>query len=97
MSSILNFEKRKTLKNKLNEELMPVAWPPKRWYDWCVSDDKKKKLNQLLLKSCKSVSVVYNMEVLKHFVEECVGSIQLGGGGGRGGLSGHFGVSGHSG
>ena len=47
----------------------------------------------------KSASVVCNIEVLKHFVEEFIGSIQFGGGGGGGegvaGVSGHFRVLGH--
>ena len=28
------FEKRKALKKELNEELIPVAWHPNRWWDW---------------------------------------------------------------
>ena len=27
----IKFKKRKELKRKINEELMPVAWHPKRW------------------------------------------------------------------
>ena len=27
------FEKRKLLKKELNEELIPVAWDPNRWWD----------------------------------------------------------------
>ena len=22
---------------------MPVAWQPKRWWDWCMLDDEKKE------------------------------------------------------
>ena len=22
---------------------MPVAWHPSRWWDWCMSEDEKKK------------------------------------------------------
>ena len=36
-------EKRKALKRELNEESMPVARHPNRWWDWCVSKDEKKK------------------------------------------------------
>ena len=35
-------EKWKAVKKELNEELMPVAWHPNRWQDWCVSEDEKK-------------------------------------------------------
>ena len=33
---------------------MSVAWHQNRWWDWCVSEDEKKKQIQYLLKSCKS-------------------------------------------
>ena len=38
------FEKRKVLKKDLNEEIMPMAWHPKKWWDFCVSGDEKKKV-----------------------------------------------------
>ena len=36
--------KRKTQKAKIKEELMPVAWHPDRWWNWCVPEDEKKEL-----------------------------------------------------
>ena len=39
----IKFEKRKTLEKELNEELMSVAWHSSRWWDWCVSEDEKKR------------------------------------------------------
>ena len=39
----------------IGEKLMPIAWPSKRWWDWCVSEGEKKKWIQFLLKSFKSV------------------------------------------
>ena len=38
----IKFEKHKAFKKELNEELMPVAWHPNRWWDWWVSEDEKK-------------------------------------------------------
>ena len=38
----IKFEKRKGLKRELNKELMPIAWHPSRWWDWCMSEDEKK-------------------------------------------------------
>ena len=38
-------EKRKEPKKELNEELMSVAWHPKRWWDWCVSEDEKMEVD----------------------------------------------------
>ena len=28
-----------------NEELMAIAWHPKRWWDWCLSEDEKKEID----------------------------------------------------
>ena len=57
---------------------MPIVWHPSRWWDFCVSEDEKKEIDPMFIEEL--FVVVYNMEVLKHFVEECAGSIQLGGG-----------------
>ena len=26
---------------------MPVAWHPKRWWNWCVSEDEKMKIDPI--------------------------------------------------
>ena len=39
----IKFEKRKAFKKELNEELMPVGWHPERWWDWCMSENEKKR------------------------------------------------------
>ena len=39
----IKFEKRKALKEKISEELMLITQHPKRWWDWCVSNDEKEK------------------------------------------------------
>ena len=41
------FEKRKALKKELSEELMPVPWHPRRWWDLYLSEDKKKEIEPL--------------------------------------------------
>ena len=33
------FEKQKNI----SEEFMPIVWHPKRWWNFCVSGDEKKK------------------------------------------------------
>ena len=38
------YEQRKAQKAKIKEELMPVAWHPDRWWNWCVTEDEKKEL-----------------------------------------------------
>ena len=45
----IKFDKRKELKKKISEGLMPVAWHPKRWWDWCVSKDEKKEKDQIFI------------------------------------------------
>ena len=35
-------KKRKELKKELNKELMPIAWYPKRWWSFCMSEDEEK-------------------------------------------------------
>ena len=51
LSSILNLKsvKKKHLKKELNEELMPVAWHPNRWWEWCISDDEKKEIDRMFI------------------------------------------------
>ena len=44
-----HIEKNKALKKELNEELMLVAWHPKRWWNFCRSEDKKKDTIQWVL------------------------------------------------
>ena len=36
------FEKRKELKEKVSEKLMPITCHPKRWWNLCMSEDEKK-------------------------------------------------------
>ena len=43
---------------------MSVVWHPKKWWNFCMSEDEKNKLNQLLL---SNVYNAYNLRVLKHF------------------------------
>ena len=37
------YEKRKAQKASIKKELMPIAWHPSKWWDWCVSEDEKKE------------------------------------------------------
>ena len=58
---------------------MALAWHPKIWQDWRLPEDEKKEVEPIFIEELKKcASLVYDMEVLKHFVEECAGSIQLG-------------------
>ena len=35
------YQKRKAQKPKIKEQLMPIAWHPSRWWDWCIPRDEK--------------------------------------------------------
>ena len=53
---------------------------PKRWCDWCVSKHKVKEIDSKFIEQLKKcASVVYIIKVLKNFIEECAGAMQLGG------------------
>ena len=41
------YQKRKPQKAKINEEFMPIAWHPSRWWDWCVPEDEKQETEKL--------------------------------------------------
>ena len=45
LSSILNLKSTKHLKKMIGEELMPMAWNPKKWLDWCLSEEKRNRHN----------------------------------------------------
>ena len=36
------YKKRKAQKASIKEELLPIAWHPSRYWDWCVSEYEKK-------------------------------------------------------
>ena len=39
--------KGKTQNAKVKEDLLPIAWHPSRWWDWCVPNDEKKETEKL--------------------------------------------------
>ena len=41
------YKKRKAQKTQIEKELMPIAWHPSRWWDWCVSNDEKQDTEKL--------------------------------------------------
>ena len=41
------YYKRKKLKKDIHAELAPIAWHPKRWWDWCVDIEEKKEVEKL--------------------------------------------------
>ena len=43
------YNKFETCKALISKQLMPVAWPRTRWWDWCLSEDEKKGIEPFLL------------------------------------------------
>ena len=43
----IKFKKGKALKKELNEELIPVAWHPKRWWKFCMPEDEEKEIEPI--------------------------------------------------
>ena len=41
------YQKRKAQKAQIEKELMPIAWHPSRWWDWCVPQDEKIGIEKL--------------------------------------------------
>ena len=41
-----------TFKKKIREELMPVAWYPKRWWNFCMSEDEKNDIDPIFTEKC---------------------------------------------
>ena len=44
---------------------MPVAWYPKRWWNFYMLEDEKKEIQPIFIEY--SAFNVYNLRVLKHF------------------------------
>ena len=41
------YQKWKPQKASTKEELMPIAWHPSRYWDWCMSEYEKKETEKL--------------------------------------------------
>ena len=61
------FEKRKALKTELNKELMPEAWYPNRWWDWCLSEDEKKEISLMFIEELRQTRLVVYIESIETF------------------------------
>ena len=45
-------KQHKAIKKDISNEIMHVACHPKRWWDWCLIEDKKKDIEPILLMRC---------------------------------------------
>ena len=47
---------------------MPIAWDPKRWWNFCMKEDEVTEIEPIFTEKCfQCASVIYNLEVLKYF------------------------------
>ena len=37
------YKKRKAQKVSIKKGLLPIAWHPSRWWNWCVPEDEEKE------------------------------------------------------
>ena len=47
LSATMVIENVKAQKTSIKKELMPIAWHPSRWWDWCIPGDEKKEPEKL--------------------------------------------------
>ena len=47
LNSINEYRKRNAQKHQIRYELLPVAWHPSRFYDWCCDNDEKRFLKEM--------------------------------------------------
>ena len=40
------YQGRKAQKASIKEELLPMAWHPSRYWDWCVPQDEKQRIKK---------------------------------------------------
>ena len=54
------------LEKYISKELMSVAWQPKRWLKWCVTENKKKKMEHGLLNLHGRTYCLFEKKILGH-------------------------------
>ena len=42
------YKKRKAQKTSIKKELTPIAWHLSRYWDWCISEDEKKRNRKMM-------------------------------------------------
>ena len=47
---------RLRIQKEIHKELMPIAWHPLRWWDWCMKMKKEKKRNRKVSKIMRVVA-----------------------------------------
>ena len=63
------YQKLKTQKAKIKEELLPIAWHPSRYWDWCTSKDEKKETEKLWALAWAFKSQEFSIKDIEVFVD----------------------------
>ena len=48
---VVNLKNAKQLK-KISKELMPIAWDPKRWWNFCMKEDEVTEIEPIFTEKC---------------------------------------------
>ena len=56
----IKFGKPKAFKKELNEELMLIAWHPRRWWNFCISENEKKEIKPIFTEYVRNRVCVTN-------------------------------------
>ena len=44
---LFQYHHKRKFYRKIHDELLPIAWHPDRWWDWCVDEDEKRIAEKL--------------------------------------------------
>ena len=60
----IRFEKRKALTKMISEALIPIAWHPKRWWNFCMSEDVKKETEPIFTEQCIQYESIRTLDIV---------------------------------
>ena len=46
---VVNIKNAKLFKKGIVEELIPIVWHPKRWWNFCMTEDEKKEIEPIFI------------------------------------------------
>ena len=45
-NELYQYHHKRSFSKKIGDELIPIAWHPDRWQDWCLTEDEKKRCHE---------------------------------------------------
>ena len=55
---LLQYHHKRQFYTKIYNELLPIAWHPDRFWDWCMPEDEKKEISSKLWKVHSTLELV---------------------------------------